>query len=405
MLKLLCGVRRRAALLITAAAVLAAAAISVLLLSDECGAIPAFARKYRMSCTTCHAPVPRLKPYGNDFAGNAFRLEGKEPPRYFHDTGDDILTLQRELPFAVRIDAFVDYLYRDKKDMTDIKTPYGVKLLSGGNISDHIGYYFYFYMSEHGEVAGIEDAYLHFDNLFGFDLDLLVGQFQVSDPLLKRELRLTYEDYEVFRVKVGTTPTNLTYDRGFMITYGSSFGLDAVVEIVNGNGKGEETFGTFDEDDWKNFFIRLSQGIGPVRIGGFTYLCNSVQGRTGKTVENNHYYWGIDGTLDIRDRLQINAQYLERNDDNPFFFSQSPLEVETAGGLVEVIWAVRGEMGRPFVTFLYNYVDSELEALDYRTETLSVSYLLRRNLRLLLETTFNEEEESLRLVGGFSSAF
>ncbi len=62
-------------------------------------------------------------------------------------------------------------------------------------------------------------------------------------------------------------------------------------------------------------------------------------------------------------------------------------------------------MGRPFVTFLYNYVDSELEALDYRTETLSVSYLLRRNLRLLLETTFNEEEESLRLVGGFSSAF
>jgi hypothetical protein len=378
---------------------------AALLVPDECGAIPAFARKYKMSCTTCHAPAPRLKPYGEDFAGNAFRLEGKEPARYFHDTGDDLLTLQRELPIAVRVDAFADYTYRDDKDMTDIKTPYGMKLLSGGNISDHIGYYFYFYMSERGEVAGIEDAYLHFNNLFGIDLDVMVGQFQVSDPIFKRELRLTYEDYQAYRVQVGGSPTNLTYDRGFMIMYGSDFGLDAVVEIVNGNGKGEPIAGSFDEDDWKNVFLRLSQSIGPVRVGGFAYLCNSVRLNAGRTVENKHHYWGIDGTLDVGDRLQVNAQFLERNDDNPFFFSTSPVDITTRGGLVEVIWAVHGIDGRPYVTFLYNYVDSEIDMLEYRTETLSLSYLLRRNLRLLAETTFNEEEESWRLVSGFVAAF
>ncbi len=27
-------------------------------------AMPAFARKYGMTCKTCHAPFPRLKPYG-----------------------------------------------------------------------------------------------------------------------------------------------------------------------------------------------------------------------------------------------------------------------------------------------------------------------------------------------------
>ena len=42
---------------------------------------------------------------------------------------------------------------------------------------------------------------------------------------------------------------------------------------------------------------------------------------------------------------------------------------------------------------------------DYRTETLNISYLVRRNLRLMAEATFNEEEESLRLVSGFVSAF
>ena len=43
---------------------------------DEADAIPAFARKYRMSCTTCHAPIPRLKEYGDEFAGNGFVQKG-----------------------------------------------------------------------------------------------------------------------------------------------------------------------------------------------------------------------------------------------------------------------------------------------------------------------------------------
>ena len=81
--------------------------VAAVLLPDDAGAIPAFARKYRMSCTTCHAPVPRLKEYGETFAGNAFRLEDQEPKRFYPDTGDELLTLQRELPIAVRFDAYL----------------------------------------------------------------------------------------------------------------------------------------------------------------------------------------------------------------------------------------------------------------------------------------------------------
>jgi len=379
---------------------------ALLLLPESASAIPAFARKYRMSCTTCHAPAPRLKSYGEDFAGNAFQLEDKEAPRSFYDTGDDILTLQRELPLAIRFDAFVQYKHYTDEDCTnDLQTPYGMKILSGGNISDRIGYYLYFYMSERGEVAGIEDAYLHFNNLFGVDFDIMVGQFQVSDPLFKRELRLTFEDYELYRVKIGLSPTNLTYDRGIMVTYGSPIGMDVVFEVVNGNGKGEAVSGLFDSDEWKNVSLRLSQQVGPLRLGGFGYFGKNIDQSWVRKVENELYYLGADGTLDIGEYLQINGQILYRKDDNPYFKVTSPFEVETGGGLVEVIWAVNGEMGRPFVTFLYNNVDSELNWLDYRTETLSFSYLLRRNLRLLAEATFNEEEESWRLVTGMVSAF
>jgi hypothetical protein len=376
------------------------------LCAGEAGAIPAFARKYRISCTTCHAPAPRLKPYGEEFAGNAFRLpDEEEPKRAFHDTGDGILTLQRDFPVAARFDAYVDYLYHKDFDMADFKTPYGLKLMSGGNLASWIGYYFYFYMSEHGEVAGIEDAYLHFNDFFGIDLDLMVGQFQVSDPLFKRELRLTFEDYHIYTVQVGTTPTTLKYDRGFMATYGAPFGLDAAVQLVNGNGKGGETDGAFDSDDWKNVFLRLSQSIGFVRVGAFTYLCNAIKFSDDTSIENEHYYWGVDGTLDVEDRLQINVQYIEREDKNPNYMTENATKRKTKGGFVEAIWSVHGEMGRSFVTLLYNVTDSEIDHLDYEAATVSYSYLLRRNLRLLTEVTYIDTTEETRLVLGMVTAF
>ncbi len=42
-----------------------------------------------------------------------------------------------------------------------------------------------------------------FNDLFGRDLDLYVGQFQVSDPLFKREIRLPFEDYQIYGAKAG----------------------------------------------------------------------------------------------------------------------------------------------------------------------------------------------------------
>ncbi len=391
-----------------AIAVLAAA---LLLAPDACRAIPAFARKYRMSCTTCHAPVPRLKPYGEDFAGNGYRLEGKEPARHTFDTGDTLLTLVRELPLAIRVDAFASFTYRNGADQADLKTPYGVKLMSGGTIAKNIIYYLYFYMSERGEVAGIEDAFIGFNDLFGADLDLTIGQFQVSDPLFKRELRLTYDDYEIYRVRVGETPTNLTYDRGVIAAYATSFGTDLVAELVNGSGIGAaDDF--FDDDDWKNVFVRGSQAIGPVRLGAFGYFCNAfAPGGTGYR-ENEHRYWGMDGTVDLGADLQINAQYLERTDDNPFFAAALPARATTVGGFVEAVWAVHGELGRPFVAFLYNYVDSNVdeaypgeESLDYRSEALNVSYLLRRNLRLGAEVRYREIEDEWNVAAGLVTAF
>src|SRR6056297_2754180 len=228
-------------------------------LAEQLQAIPAFARKYRLSCTTCHAPAaPALKPYGDDFAGNGFRLEDEQSPRYYTETGDTKLSLIRELPVAVRLEGFVNYNLAGY-EKADFASPYLMKFMSGGEISDRLSYYFYFYFSERGEVAGVEDAFLMYNDLFGIDFDIALGQFQVSDPLFKRELRLSLEDYVLYTSQIGTSGIDMKYDKGVMLTLGLDSGTGITVEIVNGNGIGEAHNRVFDKDKYKNVLAKLSQ--------------------------------------------------------------------------------------------------------------------------------------------------
>ncbi len=99
--------------------------------------------------------------------------------------------------------------------------------------------------------------------LFNSEFDIAVGQFSVSDPLFKSELRLTLEDYVIYKQKVGNSKARLSYDRGFMFTYSLNFGMDMAFEIVNGNGLDEaDAAKIFDSDNCKNFAYRISQSIG-----------------------------------------------------------------------------------------------------------------------------------------------
>ncbi|MFC1619355.1 hypothetical protein ACFL45_05365 [Candidatus Neomarinimicrobiota bacterium] len=378
-------------------------------------AIPGFARKYGMSCTTCHTMFPKLKEFGEEFAGNAFVMEGQEPRRANTDTGDELLLLQRDFPVAVRFDVFAQAQTNDDHPAADFQTPWGVKLLSGGNVTEKIAYYFYFYMSEHGEVVGVEDAYLYFSNIFGSGIGAAVGQFQVCDPLFKRELRLTYEDYQLYKVRVGYVPTNLAYDRGIMLDWGAPWGTDIFLEVVNGNGIGESEDGYYDGDNYKNVFLRASQGFGPLRLGAFGYhAASSLNGQ-----DNIMLAGGPDATLSAGP-LEINFQYLWRQDDNPYYQGDIPGDATiTSGSLAEVIFSPRGDRSRWNLVGMYNQVTSDvvdkipLEYIDtsylydieYETVALAANYLVARNLRLLAEVKYDLKAEQTRFVMGFVAAF
>lgn len=357
----------------------------------DAGAIPAFARKYQISCQVCHSPaMPRLKPFGDEFAGNGFRLTEYESPRYFIQTGDDKLSLFRELPLAIRVDGFASY-NSGNEGTADFAAPFVLKILSGGEISDNLSYYFYFLFNERGSVAGIEDAFVMYHNFLGSGINLYLGQFQVSDPLFKGELRYTLESYRIYGTAPGTSSADLKYDRGVIFEKDFKTGTTLVGEIVNGAGIGEAREGyLFDKDKYKNFMLRVNQDVGKfITVGFFGY--------TGREVVHDAIYsdisdirmFGPDITFDFNEKFILNAQLVKRTDSRVFVDGPDGIidDVETLGAFAELIYSPKGDMSKWYLTGLVNWVESDYDPLDYASATLHAGYLLRRNMRVVGEFT------------------
>ncbi len=255
-------------------------------------------------------------------------------------------------------------------------------------------------------MAGIEDAFVMFNDLFGSGLDLYVGQFQVSDPLFKREIRLPFEDYQIYRATPGDSRINLTYDRGLMMTYGFETGTDVTLEVLNGTGIGEANiFRGFDDDPYKNVFLRVSQEVVPAfRLGGFGFLGKERP----EEMVNSVTMFGGDATLSVKP-FELNVQYVERRDTNPFFVTILPVEkLATRGAFAELIYLPKGDDSRWYAAGLFNWVDSGQVDLRYTAATAHVGYLLRRNVRLTAEATYafrGPYEEHLRVGTGLIFGF
>lgn len=365
-------------------------------------AIPAFARKYSMTCKTCHSPFPKLKAYGEEFAANGFALKDIDAPRYYIDTGDPELSLIRELPLSLRLEGYVSY-NQAKTEQSDFTTPLLLKLLSGGTISKDISYFAY-YILENGEPGKLEDTWLMFNNLFGSELDVTIGQFQVSDPIYKRELRLTRDDYFIYKVRPGDSHVDLTYDRGIMFSYGFESGTDVTIEVLNGSGIGEGFFGgNFDNDKYKNLMGRISQNAGEhLRLGALGYW-GKEKVFENRSATNELWMLGGDATIKF-DPLELNLQYVERNDGNPYF-GLTTIDLKTRGAFAELIYRPNGDDSKWYAVGLFNWIESDQTDLNYKTLTGHLGYLLRRNVRLVGELTYDFKQEYAKIGVGFVTAF
>lgn len=139
-------------------------------------AIPAFARKYDMSCTSCHTKPPRLNAFGE-----AFHMSGYQIPQ----TTEGELRRKRQIGhfnseiemlniFALRVTGnFSESFSGGNPDATNLALPREIELYFGGTLTDDVSYFFNL-SHETKVIEGIAhaDGHLrsHFEEKSGFGL-------------------------------------------------------------------------------------------------------------------------------------------------------------------------------------------------------------------------------------------
>lgn len=372
--------------------------------------MPAFARQYDLTCAACHDAFPRLNTFGQDFADNNFRLPNWRETML--DLGDERLALPKQLPLAVRAQAFVQWRDAEEIDVatgarrdadTDFQAPYLVKLLSSAPLSEHVSYYFYVIFAEkggNGETI-LEDAWIQYSDIAGSGIAAQLGQFQVSDLMFPREVRLTFQDYYVYRA------AGSTYERGLLFS-GDLNPVNWAIGLVNGNGI-EDNFDInapgyrrpdkmFDNDNDKSVFGRVGTTLGAVDVGLFALSGEqrSAAGFAG-TERGDHdsdkKILGLDVAGSIRGNIHWYGQILWNQWDD--FLDANPSEdYDWLGGFVGLDYIPNDRWA---FSLLWNYAEADdfddtqtiYEGIDMNSLTGSASYYLMRNVKAVFEVNFD----------------
>jgi hypothetical protein len=272
--------------------------------APQAKAIPAFARKYQTSCTTCHNNFPELNDFGEAFKKNGFKFPKdddmfvKEPPVMLGAKAQKEAfpkavypgELPGNLPIAFRYSGFAQYnskipLAVGFVPRTDLFAPNTFTIIAAGSFGPTLSFWIDDDISTGGSGAdgGLGDGYIrandigHYLHLPKDALNVRFGQFELDLPFSQaRTINLSsYDIFDQASVALvnsdlcpGTDPTlpappPCTTNNPFMFGVpqrGIEFGgypndgnFSWSVAIVNGNNNSPAARNS------KDVYVRISQ--------------------------------------------------------------------------------------------------------------------------------------------------
>nr|MDP9263681.1 hypothetical protein [Acidobacteriota bacterium] len=297
-------------------AILAVVFAAILIFPRKSQAIPAFARQYKTSCTTCHSDFPKLNDFGKAFKDHGFMFPMddetfiKEPPVMLGAPAQKQLwphtvwpgTMPGSIPLGFRYNTFFQVTGRKANRLNSAltalnnggpgfvpesfvpRTEFQTGLLSiftAGNFGSDIAFWVDDDLSVAGSGAdgGLGDGYLKFVNIGRFlklpkdSLSLRVGQFELDLPFSQaRSYNLSgWDIYEQAQVGNPAFVNNgfvfSEPGRGVELSGGHSYGgYHYSVAIVNQNTTGVTDPGTFapaasaffSDANFKDFYGRFA---------------------------------------------------------------------------------------------------------------------------------------------------
>jgi hypothetical protein len=180
--------------------------------TPKASAIPAFSRKYRTSCTTCHNNYPELNDFGEVFKKNGFKFPKddesfvKDPPVLLGAKAQKEAfpgavfpgEIPGSLPIAFRYSGNFTWNAKQPQPVeaagfvprTDLFVPNTFTIISAGSFGPNLAFWIDNDISTAGSGAGggLGDGYLRYNDIghvFGLPLNALnvrFGQFEVDLP-------------------------------------------------------------------------------------------------------------------------------------------------------------------------------------------------------------------------------
>jgi hypothetical protein len=186
--------------------------------------IPAFARKYQTSCSTCHSDPPELNDFGWAFKKNGFKFPKddadfvKQPqlklgaPAYKKIFPKAIYPgeIPGSIPIAFRYEGYLNYANRQPQALgfqprVDLFAPDTFTIIAAGSMGDNLSFWIDDDVAVGGSGAdgGLGDGYLKYNDLghhLGLPKDALnvrVGQFELDLPFTQART-INLSDYDVY---------------------------------------------------------------------------------------------------------------------------------------------------------------------------------------------------------------
>jgi len=203
------------------------------LVAPPAAAIPAFARRYLTSCTTCHVLPPQLNSFGLAFRANGFRIPSGERSRQEKDVQLGAPEWEELFPEAIPpgtvsdlppLAAFIrTSLEIDRGKLSTEQTQVIAALLSGGNLGHRVSWFAAGTFSQNGgqSSAGIERLWGSVDHLAGTWLNVRAGYLEPAVvPYSRYTHNLSYEGYLPFE-SAGPAGLALSASRSALEVFGA----------------------------------------------------------------------------------------------------------------------------------------------------------------------------------------
>ncbi|MDX8408458.1 MAG: hypothetical protein R8J84_00225 [Mariprofundales bacterium] len=256
--------------------------------ADDAEAIPVFARKYGMSCNSCHTMFPKLTKMGVAFRERGFRFEaGKDDLDMQNGPGknvnaDEKAVIPGNFPFTVR----TQLLFSGAGPLTDSKDVpvmpgHRFGMLDGGLTNNSPTDKKANYKIGFGELGLISSG--SYDNWFWWldantatGIGMLEGGYYVNDLL---------------KVRFGRVQTNVGYGMTMMSQRPLGFGAVDAAQMAGGTmlmmGDGMSIQGTTNGDSGVGTYYNLA-AFTYGKAGAATRRGNAFYGRVAQELMDNH---------------------------------------------------------------------------------------------------------------------